>query len=155
MNRKLCIPLCFLLVLCASPRLIAQGGKYEGDALVSFLGKASTSQELKELKASYNCEMANEEHYLSKAGIELILRQGVLNEVHFYASSAVYGHFKGQLPNKLRFGMLPSEVKKILGKPTASYNSGYCEFELPTCVLSCWFESGKLEQIGIALKGAI
>lgn len=155
MKRKLCLPLYFVLLLFACPGLSAQGNKYEGDVLIGFLGKSAISQELKELKAGYNCEMANEEHYLSKAGIELILRSGVLHEMHFYSGSAVYGHFKGQLPNKLRFGMLPSEVKKLLGKPTASYNSGYCEFELPTCVVSCWFESGKLDQVGIALKGTI
>ncbi|MFN8297552.1 MAG: hypothetical protein U0T75_00505 [Chitinophagales bacterium] len=154
MLRKLFIPL-YVLVLAVPILVSAQSGRYEGDVLISFLGKAANSQELKDLKASYNCEMANEEHFLSKAGIELILRSGVLKEVHFYSASAVYGNFKGQLPAKLRFGMYSSEVKKILGKPTASYNSGYCEFELSACVVSCWFESGKLDQIGIALKGAI
>ncbi|MFN8287189.1 MAG: hypothetical protein U0V74_10570 [Chitinophagales bacterium] len=128
---------------------------YEGDALSSYLGKAAGSQELKDLKANYSCEMANDEHYLSKGGIELILRNGSLNEMHLYRKSAVYGAYKGKLPNKLQFDMLPSEVKRLLGKPVVSYNSGYCEFDLGTYIVSCWFDSGRLDQVGVAMKGAL
>ncbi len=148
--KLLCCVACALLFSTA----FAQTA-YEGDGLPSFLGKASTSQELKDLKANYSCEMANDEHYLSKGGIELILRNGSLNEMHLYRKSAVYGSFKGKLPNKLQFDMLPSEVKRLLGKPVASYNSGYCEFDMGTYVISCWFDSGRLDQVGVAVKGAL
>ena len=132
---------------------IAQSGNnYEGDILVYFLGKAANSVELKDLKANYKCEMANEAHYLSKDGIELILRLGVLNEIHLYNASAVYGSFTGLLPNKVKFGMTSSDAKRLLGKPIVSYNSGYCEYEYPNYILSLWFESGKLKQVGVATK---
>lgn len=150
--KKLCLTISTLLVLSISG-VFAQSN-YEGDALVTFLGKASNSQELKDLKANYSCEMANEEHYLSKGGIELILRNSALNEMHLYRSSAVYGSYKGKLPNRLQYDMLPSEVKRLLGKPTVSYNSGYCEFDMGTYIISCWFDSGKLDQVGVAVKGS-
>lgn len=126
--------------------------KYDGDMLTSFLGKSSASVELKDLKAGYNCQMANENHYLSRDGIELILSNGVLYEIHLYATSAVYGNFTGKLPKNLRFGMYSSELKNLLGKPLVSYNSGYCEYAVGDYLLSCWFEAGKLNQMGIALK---
>ncbi|MCS6933844.1 MAG: hypothetical protein NZM35_01660 [Chitinophagales bacterium] len=126
--------------------------KYDGDLLFTFLGKEAQSPELKELKAGYRCQMANENHYLSNEGIELILSKGVLYEIHLYASSAVYGNFTGKLPKNLRFGMFSSQVKALLGKPLVSYNSGYCEYEIDNYILSCWFEAGKLQQVGISLK---
>jgi len=125
---------------------------FEGNALISFLGKSSTGAELKDLKANYHCEMANEVHYLSKAGIELILKGAELNEIHLYNQSAVYGNFTGKLPNGLRFGMSSGDVKRLLGKPVASYNNGYCEFDFPGYIISCWFESGDLHQIGVSVK---
>lgn len=145
--------LMYLLLLSISANTFAQRSTmYEGDVLTYFLGKAANSEELRELKANYKCEMANETHYLSRGGIELILRNRVLSEIHLYTGSAVYGNFTGQLPHNLKFGMYSSDVRKILGKPVVSYNSGYCEYEMPGYILSCWFETGKLTQVGIALK---
>ena len=125
---------------------------YEGDVLISFLGKNAYSPELKDLKANYKCEMANEAHYLSKGGIELILKNGTLNEIHLYGSSAVYGSFTGKLPRNLHFGMTTAEVRKVLGKPIVSYNSGYCEYEYSNYILSCWFDGSKLNQMGVTVK---
>ena len=125
---------------------------FDGNSLASYIGKSATGAEMKDLKANYHCEMANEAHYLSKDGIELILKDGVLNEINLYNKSAVYGNFTGKLPNNLKFGMASGDVKHLLGKPVASYNNGYCEFELSTYIISCWFESGALHQVGIAAK---
>ncbi len=124
----------------------------EGDALPGFLGKAADSPELKDLKATYNFEMANETHYLSKKGIELILQKGALAEIHLYKSSVVYGSYTGALPKKLKFGMSSGEIKQLLGKPAESYSSGYCEFDLGTYIISCWLEAGRLNQVALALK---
>ena len=82
----------------------------------------------------------------------MILRNGSLNEVHLYNGSAVYGSFAGALPNKLKFGMSSSDVKRLLGKPIVSYNSGYCEYEYTNFILSCWLDGGKLTQVGVAMK---
>lgn len=141
----------WLVVVLICANLFAQTG-FDGISLITFLGKSSTGSELKDLKANYHCEMANELHYLSKGGIELILKAGALNEIHLYAKSAVYGNFTGKLPNNLRFGMASYDVKKILGKPVVSYNNGYCEFEFPNYIISCWLESGQLTQVGVAMK---
>lgn len=142
------LSICFMVAMSTAQ----SSNNYEGDILVYFLGKSANSIEMKDLKANYKCEMANEAHYLSKYGIELILRSGALNEIHLYNSSAVYGSFTGLLPNKLRFGMSSGDVKHLLGKPIVSYNSGYCEYEYTNHILSCWFEGGKLKQVGVALK---
>ena len=128
---------------------------FDGNALAYFLGKSATGTEIKDLKTNYHCEMANEAHYLSKDGIELILLKGLLCEIHLYNSSAVYGKFTGKLPNSLKFGMSSSEVKHLLGKPVVSYNNGYCEFELQNYILSCWLDGGKLNQVGVATKSAL
>lgn len=141
-----------IVLFFTQPAAAQTGNNYEGDVLVYFLGKPANSSELKDLKANYKCEMANEAHYLSKAGIELILRKNVLNEIHLYNGSAVYGNFAGLLPKKLKFGMSSSDVKRLLGKPIVSYNSGYCEYEYSNYILSCWFDGGKLSQIGVATK---
>ena len=131
----------------------AQSGiHYEGETLAWFLGKDATSKELKDLKADYNCEMANELHYLSKGGLELILRGQTLNEIHLYKSSAVYGTFTGKLPKNLKFGVKPEDVRRLLGKPDISYNSGYCEYEYKDYVLSCWFDGGRLSQVSLSAK---
>src|SRR5688572_2643547 len=125
---------------------------YDGDMLAYYLGKSAKSTEIKELKAHYHAEMLNETHYLSKGGIELILKKGVLSEINIYRKSAVYGTFIDKLPKGLRFGMSSSEAKNLLGKPSTSYTSGYCEFEMDNYVLSCWFEGGKLSQLGLTIK---
>ncbi len=144
------------LMMFLTQTVFAQtGSNYEGDVLVYFLGKSSASLELKDLKANYKCEMANDAHYLSKAGIELILKNSTLNEIHLYNGSAVYGSFTGKLPNNLKFGMTSSDVKRLLGKPIVSYNSGYCEYEYANYILSCWFDGGKLNQMGVAVKTAL
>ena len=102
----------------------------EGDALINYLGKDSGSQQLKDLESSYRFEMANETHYLSKAGIELFLKDGLLNIINLYKTSSVYGSFKEKLPRGLSFGMSSGQVKGILGKARVAYNSGYCEFRI-------------------------
>ena len=140
--------------LFLSVQIFAQTN-FDGNALAYFLGKSATGTEIKDLKTNYHCEMANEAHYLSKDGIELILLKGLLCEIHLYNSSAVYGKFTGKLPNSLKFGMSSSEVKHLLGKPVVSYNNGYCEFELQNYILSCWLDGGKLNQVWVATKNAL
>ena len=146
--------LCLVVTAFAFPlNLFSQSvSGYEGDGLSFFLGKSSIGAELKDLKAHYKCEMANELHYLSKDGIELVLSGQTLNEIHLYKSSAVYGTYIGKLPKKLRFGTTPEDVRHLLGKPSLSYNSGYCEYEYPGFVLSCWFDSGRLTQVILSAK---
>lgn len=125
---------------------------FEGDSLIYYLGKPAAGNDVKQLKAHYNSQMANETHYLSTGGIELILKNGSLSEINLYQKSAVYGNYTSLLPGGLRFGTLPSEVKSKLGRPTLSYNSGYCEFDYQSAVISCWFEGGRLNQVGLSLK---
>ena len=78
----------------------------------------------------YNFEMANEAHYLSKDGIELILKNGILDQISLYKTSSVYGNYTGKLPHDLVFGMTSANVKQLLGKTKIVYTSGYAEFEL-------------------------
>lgn len=153
-NKPTTIFLAISICLFLSIPIFAQTN-FEGNALVYFLGKSATGSEIKDLKANYHCQMANEAHYLSKDGIELILQRSSLCEIHLYGSSMVYGKFTGKLPNGLKFGMTSSEVKHLLGKPVVSYNNGYCEFELQNYVLSCWLDGGKLNQVGVATKNAL
>lgn len=144
---------CLFLLLSLWIGVAAQSGNsYEGDGLVFFLGKDAKGPELKDLKAHYNFEMANESHYLSQNGIELVLRGSTLYEIHLYKGSAVYGNYTGRLPKKLKFGMTSAEVKSMLGKPSLSYSSGYCEYEYATHLLSFWFDGGKLSQVILSVK---
>jgi hypothetical protein len=127
--------------------------RYDGDMLMNALGKADQSQELSDLKAGYSFQMANENHYLSKEGIELVLQNAALSEIRIYMNSVVYGGFKGKLPKGLRFGITSAEVKHELGKPSVSYSSGYCEFEQPGgLIISCWFDKDRLSQVDLGLK---
>jgi hypothetical protein len=154
MIRCLSFAIFFSLLFFAEQNSFGQTTGFEGNSLVSFLGKNSASTDLKDLKAFYKCEMANELHYLSRGGIELLLKNNLLNEIHLYGHSAVYGSFAGILPNKLKFGMTPGNVKGILGNPVISYSSGYCEYEFIKYNLSCWFDGGVLTQVGIAMKSS-
>lgn len=97
--------------------------------------------------------MANENHYLSKEGIELILKDGVLNQINLYKTSSVYGNFAGKLPHGLAFSMTSGNVKQLLGKPSVAYNSGYAEFELNDCTIACWFDGDRLSQVTLNKKG--
>lgn len=127
-------------------------GNYEGDGLTSYIGKKAESEEVKNLQDKYHGNMANDSHYLSSEGIELIFKNGLLNEINLFKTSPVYGSFKGRLPKGVAFGMSSSEVKAKLGKPTLAYNSGYCEFNVNGNIVSCWFENGGLNQLGISAQ---
>ena len=125
---------------------------YDGDMLISALGKTDQNSAVSNLKSSYSFQVANENHYLSKDGIELTFQNATLNEIKLYKHSSVYGSFKGNLPKGLRFDITPEEAKSLLGKPSLSYNTGYCEFENNGQIISCWFENNRLSQIGLAIK---
>jgi hypothetical protein len=125
---------------------------YEGDMLMNAVGKTDQSTEVGDLKSSYGFQMANENHYLSKDGIELVLQNSTLSEIRIYNNSTVYGGFKGKLPKGLRFGLTSAEVKRELGKPSVSYSSGYCEFEVQGEVISCWFDKDRLSQVDLGSK---
>ena len=72
-----------IIILFTTVGLPAQSDThYDGDALTHFLGKDAASESLKDLKADYFCEMVNENHYLSKGGLELILQKNTLNEIN-------------------------------------------------------------------------
>lgn len=139
-----------LAVLCTFSYLFTMA--QSGDALSQYINKNLESAEIKELVKSYNLEMANNQRYLGKEGIELFFKNDKLNEIKLYNNSSVYGNFIHELPGKLKFGMSEVSIKQALGKPTLAYNSGYLEYQYPTYVLSCWFEGGKLNQVVIAAK---
>jgi hypothetical protein len=126
----------------------------DGNALSFYLGKSQESQELKNLENDYKMEMANETHFLSKDGIELKLKDGQLSQINLYKSSSVYGDFAGKLPHGLAFSMTSANVKQALGKPLVAYSSGYAEFDLADCVLSCWFDGDRLSQVSLTRKGS-
>lgn len=127
--------------------------KYDGDKLLELLGKAIDSPEFGAVKSAYNMDMANETHYRSDQGIELILAANTVTEIQLYRNSTVYGQFTGDLPIRLSFGMTPSQIRSVLGKPTVAYNqSGYLEFEAGRLIYACSFENGKLNQLSVSLK---
>ena len=136
-------------LLCA---VIFAQSKYDGDMFISALGKSSQTSELNQLKGSYNFQEVNENHYLSKEGIELVMLNDMLNEIRLYKESPVYGNFKGRLPRGLNFNLTSAEVKKALGKPSVSYTTGYCEFEVQGQVISCWFDKDRLSQVDLGTK---
>ena len=117
------------------------------------LGKTADSPEFASLKGSQQFEMVNDQHYLSKNGVELILSGGVLNTINFYRKSEAYGNFNGTLPHGLKFGMAQAEVRNILGKPTVAYNSsGYLEFDVKGITYACSFTGGTLSQLGVSVS---
>lgn len=141
-----------LFAFLISANVYAQYANY-GDVFTPALGKDAQSAEVSELIVNYHLEKANESHYLSKEGVELVLRNGLLNEIRLYRKSEVYGEFKAVLPYQLKFGMTPGEVKSVLGKPTVSYNtSGYSEYAKDNKIISCWMEEGRLSQVSLSLK---
>jgi hypothetical protein len=134
-----------LLLSC----LVYAQSPYEGDALARFIGKDTASTDLKNLENSYHCNMVNENHYLSNAGVELFLMSGALVQINLYKKSAAYGSFAGKLPRNISFGMSMAQVKDLLGTPTVAYNSGYGEFDMHGYVIACWFEGDHLSQLGV------
>lgn len=124
-----------------------------GSTFISALGKSSNSQEVMVLIEDYHLEKANDKHYVSKEGVELILNNEVLTEVRLYQNSAVFGKFTHTLPYGLQFGASLADLRKLLGKPTLSYqSSGYSEFEKGGVIIACWFEEGVFCQISLSLK---
>ena len=124
--------------------------RYDGDALAGFLNKADNDPELLDLRAHYKFDKINDTRYRSKDGIELVLKNKVLQEINLYTKSTIYGSFPGALPKKLKFGMTAGAVRELLGKPNVDYSSGYCEYSYTGYILSCWFDNGKLSQVTIA-----
>jgi len=146
--RKALMPVLLCMVCAVS---FAQS-KTDGDRLINALGKGPQTTEVNDLKAGYNFQEANENHFLSKEGIELVMQNAMLSEIRIYKDSPVYGSFKGRLPRGLNFNLTSAEVKKILGKPSVSYNTGYCEFEYQGQVISCWFDKDRLSQVDLGTK---
>lgn len=140
------------IILFFSVTANAQFKSDNSNAIVAVLGKEAGSTEMNDLKTTHKLEAANDAHYISSAGVELLLRNGKVNEVRLFNKSAAYGAFKGKLPNGLSFGMSSGSVKGLLGKPTESYNNGYCEFEFPAYIISCWFDGGVLSQVGLTAR---
>ena len=142
-----------VLAFCLAFTFSFAQSKYDGDMLINMLGKSSQSADFNNLKTGYNFKVANEGHYLSTEGIELVLQNSVLNEIRLYKDSPVYGSFKGKLPKGLAFGLTVVEVKKILGKPSVTYsNTGYSEFIVEGQVISCWFDKDRLSQVDLGTK---
>lgn len=118
-----------------------------------LIGKPETSEEFKLLVSNYSLQTANSSRYQSNQGVEVILKDGKVSEIHLHKESSIYGSYKSELPSKLLFGMTTNEVKGLLGKPTTAYtSSGYNEYVYDTYVLSCWFENGLLSQVVISSK---
>jgi hypothetical protein len=139
-------------VLCLLCAITFGQSRTDGDKFLNALGKGAQASEVSDLKAGYSFQMANENHYLSKDGIELLLQNSMLSEIRIYKDSPVYGSFKGHLPRGLNFNLTSAEVKKLLGKPSVSYNTGYCEFEVQGQVISCWFDKDRLSQVDLGTK---
>jgi hypothetical protein len=118
-----------------------------------LIGKDEASEEFKTLVSTYSLEAANSSRYQSNQGVEVILKDSKVSEIHLHKESSIYGSYKGSLPSKLVFGMTTGEVKKLLGKPTTAYtSSGYNEYVYADYILSCWFDNGMLSQVVIASK---
>jgi hypothetical protein len=140
-----CLALTILIPLSAQ-------SKYEGDALVSQLGKGVESPEVKSIMGNYHCDIGNPSHCVSNEGLEMVMANSTLEEIHLYKASPAFGSFKAKLPRGLRFGMTPADVRAILGKPLVSYSNGYSEYEQNDYGISCWFDKGRLSQLNIAAK---
>jgi hypothetical protein len=147
------LPAMIYAFLSVMPFCSSAQGHADGNMLTTYLGKSAESQELKNLESDYKFEMANDNHFLSKEGIELILKDGALQQINLYKSSQVYGSFAGKLPHDLAFSMTSGNVKQLLGKPLVAYSSGYAEFELNDCTISCWFDGDRLSQVTLNKKG--
>jgi hypothetical protein len=129
------------------------GAQAQNDDFVAALGKSSTSDEFKKFAGDYKLEESNASRYQSKDGIEVIVKDGIVREVHVHKSSPVFGSYTGKLPSSLNFGMSSEQVRNLLGVPTTAYtSSGYTEYEYATYNLSCWFEEGTLRQVVVSSK---
>lgn len=118
-----------------------------------LIGKSEASEEFKTLVSTYSLTTANSSRYQSNQGVEVILKDSKVTEIHLHKESSIYGSYKGQLPSKLAFGMNTNEVKSLLGKPTTAYtSSGYNEYVYDSYVLSCWFENGLLSQVMVSSR---
>ncbi len=147
------VPKIFAFTLVFAFTTVIAAVTYEGDAFIGLIGKAADSPEVKEIESTYKCDELNNSHFASATmGVELKMKNNLLDEIYLYNASKVYGSYKGKLPNKLTFGMSPATVKATVGKPGVAYNTGYCEFELGSYTLSCWFEGGGLNQVIISAK---
>lgn len=143
----------FITAIHLTPLIYGQTQNSGYSPFIPALGKGSTSQEVVELIASYHLEKANDNHYVSKEGMELILKNDTLTEIRLYQNSAVFEKFTSLLPYGIQFGTTLEDVRKILGKPTLSYRtSGYTEFEKNGVVIACWFEEGFFNQVSLSLK---
>lgn len=139
------LPLLFFIVFAASA-LWAQN-------FAELIGKSEKSDEFKNFVSTYKLEQTTAARYQSREGIEVILKDEKVFEIHLHKASSIYGNYSGALPAKLRFGMSTNEVKQVLGKPTTTYTtSGYNEYVYDTYILSCWFENGILTQVVLSAK---
>jgi hypothetical protein len=142
----------FIMILFMISSFSFSQSKYEGDALATHLGKSTESGEVKGIINNYHCDMGNPNHCISNEGLELIMGNNSLKEIHLYKASPAFGSFKSRLPQGLKFGMSPEQVRSLLGKPLVSYSNGYSEYELSDYTLSCWFDKGRLSQLNIATR---
>jgi hypothetical protein len=118
-----------------------------------LVGKEETSEAFKTFVSAHSLEAVNSSRYQSGKGLEVVLKDGKVTEIHLHRESSIYGSFKEELPANLKFGMNSAEVKKLIGKPTTAYtSSGYNEYEYATYILSCWFENGLLSEVVLSAR---
>ncbi|MCW5906428.1 MAG: hypothetical protein KIS94_01085 [Chitinophagales bacterium] len=136
----------FLFIIFTASTLYAQN-------FAELVGKDESSEEFKNFVSAYKLEQSTAARYQSGEGIEVILKDGKVFEIHLHKESSIYGNYTGALPSKLNFAMNTNEVKQVLGKPTTAYtSSGYNEYVYDTHILSCWFENGILSQVVVSAK---
>ena len=147
---KKLITLSFALILMLSLR--AQ--TIEGDALVSIVGTKVDAPETVKFLEAYGIKTKGGAKYSStQNGLDLDTKNGTIISISIYDNSLMYGTFTKKLPKGVKFGTTTAEVIKTAGKPTTSYiSSGYTEYVVGKCVVSYWFEEGKMNQVTISLK---
>ena len=147
---KKIITLSFALILMLSLR--AQ--TLEGDELTTIVGTKVDAPATVKFLQDYGVKTNGSNKYSSdKTGLDLDTKNGTIISISIYDNSLMYGTFTKKLPKGAKFGTTTAEVIKVAGKPTTSYiGSGYTEYVVGKCVVSYWFEEGKLNQVTISLK---
>lgn len=124
----------------------------QGDQLLTLVGSSINNDKVFKILEGNGVKKATGTKFCSNiTGIDVTLHGDTIAEVQLYRSNPVYGRFDKMLPKNLVFGMSLSDIKGVLGKPMVTYtNSGYSEYKIGKVTLTCWFESGELNQVSIS-----
>jgi hypothetical protein len=101
----------------------------ENSIFINSICKRDHDLNTRNLIKTYNLTSTDGEIYTNNEGIELIINDKYVSNIHIYIENVGLGEYKGQLPSGLKPNMTIKEITKLLGTPTYGDKDSFYEYD--------------------------